>query len=244
MDETYYAGAYWDRRQESAEACAHRAETFFRLLAQSHETYAHWYEKAASAKKGRLRGFEPTREAFTRFFGQAAYQNGSDGFYFGAWTGPVEEGQGGAVTLFCGAHENHSSNHVLLYLPDESPGHEHLLLPSVLASVMRALVMAWEPDWAVITSGDFRDALSEQGAAGTFVGWLTYLARHRGEVPELPAPVSTHPVEDKGTLILLGPDRLTPSNPAQVALAQWVQSQLESKGLLKRVVEPRALHAE
>lgn len=31
--ETYYAGAYWGTRQESAEECARRAAAFFNLLA-------------------------------------------------------------------------------------------------------------------------------------------------------------------------------------------------------------------
>ncbi|WNG53084.1 hypothetical protein F0U60_53195 [Archangium minus] len=32
------------------------------------------------------------------------------------------------------------------------------------------------------------------------------MARTRGEVPPLPPPVRTEPVEDKGTLIVLAPD--------------------------------------
>jgi len=205
MRETYYAGAYWGRRQESAEECARRAETFFRLLAECHPSYARWLEKTKSTKKGLLLPFEPTRDTFVRFFGKK-YQSGTDGFYFGAWTGHEEEDQGGAVTLFCSAQGEGSSNHVLLYFPVEEPGSERMLTTSVLTGVMRAMALAWEPDWGVIVSGDFRDSLSEQGSAGTFMGWVTYFSRQRGEVPALPEPVCVEPVE-KGTLVILSLSR-------------------------------------
>ncbi|ATB32562.1 immunity 52 family protein [Melittangium boletus] len=242
MREAYYAGTYWGRRQESAEECARRAETFFHLLAECHPSYTQWYEKTNSKKRGLQLGFEPTHETFVRFFGKKKYQSGADGFYFGAWTGHEEEDQGGAVTLFCGSHGDGSSNHVLLYFPVEEPGSERMLTTSVLAGVMRAMALAWEPDWGVIVSGDFRDALSEQGSAGTFMGWVTYFSRQWGLVPALPEPVRVEPVADKGTLVILTPERLSGRNSEHLALGRRVQSLLEERGLLKRVVEPRPIH--
>ncbi|ATB38236.1 hypothetical protein CYFUS_003669 [Cystobacter fuscus] len=237
MRETYYAGAYWGRRQESAEKCAQRAEIFFRLLAECHPSYAHWYEKTNSTKRGSPLEFEPTRETFVSFFGKKKYQNGLDGFSFGAWTGHEEEDQGGAVTIFCGSHDEGSSNHVLLYFPVEEPGRERMLTASVVAGVMRAMALAWEPNWGVIVSGDLRDALSEQGSAGTFMGWVTYFSRQRGEVPALPEPVCVEPVEQKGTLVLLSPERISGRNPEHLALGRRVQQLLDEQGLLRRVVE-------
>nr|WP_232537353.1 immunity 52 family protein [Cystobacter fuscus] len=116
-----------------------------------------------------------------------------------------------------------------------------MLTTPVLAGVMRAMALAWEPDWGVICSGDFRDLISERGSAGTFVGWVTYFSRERGEVPALPSPVRVEPVEDKGALVILTPERLSSSNPEHVALARRVQPLLEERGLLKRVVEPQPL---
>jgi len=153
MSESYSAGAYWGSRQESAEECAQRAETFFRLLAECHPSYAHWYAKSNSTSKKLQPGFEPTRETFLRFFAKKKYRSGTNGFYFGAWTGQEEEEQGGAVTLFCGTQGEYASNHVLLYLPVEAPGREQLLTPVVLSGVMRALALAWAPDWGVAVSG-------------------------------------------------------------------------------------------
>ncbi|WNG38220.1 hypothetical protein F0U61_34540 [Archangium violaceum] len=239
MRETYYAGVYWGRRQESAEECAWRAETFFRLLAQCHPSYAHWYEKTNSKRLGLQLQFEPTRDTFVRFFGKKKYQSGTDGFYFGAWTGHEEEDQGGAVTLFCGAHAEGSSNHVLLYFPVEEPGSERMLTTPVLAGVMRAMVRAWEPDWGIIVSDEFRDSLSEHGSAGTFMGWVTYFSSQRGEVPTLPEPVRVESVEEEGTLVILTPERLSGRNPEHLAFGRRVQQLIEERGLLRRVVERR-----
>lgn len=59
------------------------------------------------------------------------------------------------------------------------------------------------------------------------------LARHRGAVPSLPAPVRVEPVEDKGSLLILTPERFTVSNPEHLALATDVRERLERAGLLQ-----------
>ncbi|MCP3166792.1 immunity 52 family protein [Myxococcus sp. QH3KD-4-1] len=95
------------------------------------------------------------------------------------------------------------------------------------------MVRAWAPEWGVFTSDNHRDAVSECADPGTFVGWGTYLSRNRGTLPPLPAPVRIEPVADKGTLIILTPERFTASNSEHLALAETVREQLDRAGLLK-----------
>jgi hypothetical protein len=244
MNEHYRAGAYWGCRPEPAEECARRAETFFRLMAECHPSYAQWYEQNNSTQKALQLAFEPTRETFLRFFGKRKYQSGPDGFSFGAWTGHVKQDQGGMVLLNCGGDAEVAPNRVGLFFPSEPLGSERMLAPSVLADVMRAMAVAWEPEWAIATADGLWDQLSNGSRIGCFVGWMTYLARERGEVPALPAPVRVEPVGDKGTLVILTPERLTPNNPEHVALAWRVQKLLEERGLLRLVIEPRPMHPE
>jgi immunity protein 52 of polymorphic toxin system len=238
MRETYYAGICWGERKDSAEECARRAEVYFHLLSRCDPIYTRWFEQADSHKKALQLQFEPTAETFLRFFKSRKYQEGRDGFMIWVWTGH-EQGHGGLATLRCGSAAEFVPNNSLLYLPSEEPEKERVLQVDVLAEVLRAMVLGWEPDWGFITSGDFRDSLSPQGIAGTFVGWLTYVSRGRGEVPPMPEPVRVQPVEDKGTLILLTPERLTASNPEHLALGQRVQEVLHAKGLLEPVVSRR-----
>ena len=241
MSESYGIKAYWGGRPESAEECARRAETFFRLLAECHPSYARWYEQNNSTRKALQLGFEPTHESFLRFFGKKKYQSGSDGFSFAAWTGHVKQDQGGMVMLGCGSKAEVAPNFLWLFLPPEALGHERMLSAPVLTGVMRAMAVAWEPEWAVATADGLWDELSGGSRLGCFVGWMTYFAHERGEVPALPAPVRVEPVEDKGTLVTLTPERLTPSNPEHVALAWRVQKSLEERGLFRLMVHPSAM---
>lgn len=236
MSETYYAGAYWSCRKDSAEECARRAESFFHLLSRRDSIYAQWFEQADSRKKALQLPFEPTYDTFMRFFGRRTYREGKDGFSFSAWTGHKEDGHGGMVMLRCGSAAEFVSNSCLLYLPHSGPAVERVLTVPVLKEVIRALVLAWEPEWAVVTSHEFRDTLSEDGRVGTFVGWMTYFSHDRGELPSLPEPVRVEPVEDKGSLLLLTSGRLTASNPEHLSQGRRVQAVLQGEGLLKPVI--------
>jgi hypothetical protein len=241
MSESYLAGAYWGCRPESAEECARRAATFLRLLAEYHPSYARWYEQASSPRRALELQFEPTRDTFVRFFGKKKYQSDGDGFHFSAWTGHERQDQGGMFMLQCGSDAEVAANSLRLYFPNEAVGSERMLTAPVVGGVMRALAVAWEPDWAIATDEGLWEQLAPRGRIGTCVGWMTYFSRQRGEVPELPAPARVEQVEDKGSLIVLTPERLTPSKPEDVALAQRVQRLLEERGLLRRVVERRPI---
>ncbi len=232
MQDTYYAGVYWSARRESAEECAQRAAAFFRLLSGCDPIYAHWFEQADSFKKALQLQFEPTYETFLRFFKSRKYNEGAFGFSFSAWTGHEEDGHGGMVMLSCGSAVAPPPNSCLLHLPDEGPEMERVLTAQVLTQVMRSLVLAWEPDHGGVFSNGYQ-SLRDEPVSKPYTGWLMYFPRHWGEVPPLPEPVRVEPVEDKGTLVILTPERFTVDNPAHVALADEVRALLDRAGLLK-----------
>ncbi|KFA89282.1 immunity 52 family protein [Archangium violaceum] len=231
MRETYYAGTYWPTRRESAEQCAQRAETFFRLLSDCDSIFMNWFEQANSIKKALQLQFEPSYETFLRFFKSKKYNEGAFGFGFGAWTGHKEDGHGGMVTLSCGSAVTPPPNNCLLHLPSEESGAGRVLTTHVLIQVLRAMVLAWEPADGGVFSKAYQD-LRDEPASKPYTGWLMYLSRNRGEVPPLPEPVRVESVEDKGTLIILTPERFTVNNPEHVALADTVRTLLERAGLL------------
>jgi hypothetical protein len=230
MVDTYYAGVYWLARHESAEACARRAEVLFRLLGRCEPTWSRWCETANSFEEARERPFIPGAAAFTRLFSRKENQSG-DGFNYWLWTGGSPEEAIG-VHGACGFSEGWVPSTCVLSPPDEGLIAERLLTASVMAEVVRAMALAWEPDWGVATSHAHRDNVSKEADAGTFVGWVMYFSRQRGAVPPLPAPVRVEPVEDKGTLVVLTPERFTVENPEHVALAAHVHELLDRAGLL------------
>ncbi|MFL5351019.1 immunity 52 family protein [Archangium sp.] len=232
MREIFYAGVYWPERKESAEECARRAERFFRLLSLCDPIYARWFEQANSLKKALQLQFEPSYETFLRFFKSRKYNEGKLGFSFSAWTGHAENGHGGVVSLSCGSAFGPTPNSCLVDLPYAGPEEQRVLTAPVLIEVMRAMVLAWEPDWGGVISHAYQDIRDEPGGHPR-TGWLMYLSRRRGEVPPLPAPVRVEPVEDQGSLIVLTPERFNTDNPEHVALADQVRALLEQAGVLK-----------
>ncbi|MDY7232121.1 immunity 52 family protein [Hyalangium rubrum] len=232
MIETYYAGSYWLARPESAEACAYRAEHFFRSLERCDPAWNRWYPPADSFEQARKRQFTPNAASFQKLFAQQKHQSG-EGFSFRLWTGesPEETSSAGAS---CGSAESWLPSNCVLTPFDEGPVGERVLTASVMTDVLRSMSVAWEPEWAVATSHQHLEMLAQQVIPpGTFVGWVMYFSRLRGTVPPLPAPVRIEPLEDKGTLVILTPERFSASNPEHVALAARVHELLKRAGLLR-----------
>lgn len=239
--EDYHAGAYWGARRESPEECARRTALLLNLLAPCDPFLAHWYKPSRSRKDVRKHPLMPPdvpmltelfRRGVNREKGGPVFEDLGFTFWFGNGGSGADSAD---LRITCGGYSDAVSNSCVMPLPWKGPNAERILTASVLEGVVRAMALAWEPDWAVATSWHHRKLLAEQVSAGTFVGWVTYFSRHRGTVPPLPAPARIDCVEDKGTLLILTPDRFTASNPEHVALAEQVRELLDRAGLLKPI---------
>lgn len=233
MTETYYSGVYWPGRPEPLETYARRAELLFRSLSSVDPSLARWFEQAASRNAAIHGEFVPSAEALRGLFAKKKYQPADGELFFAAWNG--ESNASSVVNFSCGSPSPETVDLCVLTPPADGDVSGRLLSATALTRVMSAMVLAWEPEWGVFTSDNHRDAVSEFADTGTFVGWGTYLSRNRGQVPPLPSPVRVEPVADKGTLIILTPERFTASNPEHVALAETVREQLDRAGMLKPI---------
>ncbi|NOK10791.1 Imm52 family immunity protein [Corallococcus exercitus] len=224
MTETYYAGVYWPERPEPLERYARRAEVLFQRLASTDPSLASWYEQGPSREAALNSRFTPDARSLSQLFAKKKYQIGEGEISFAAWNG---QAAGSSVVNFsCGSPVD---------LCVWTPAARGLLSVEKVSQLLSAMVAAWEPDWGVFTSDEHRDTVSESGDVGTFVGWITYFSRHRGPVPPLPGPVRVEPLEDKGTLVILPPERFTLANPEHVALAEEVRERLDRAGLLEPI---------
>ncbi|WP_323394327.1 immunity 52 family protein [Myxococcus guangdongensis] len=235
MSETYYAGGYWGPRQESPEGCAQRLEDFLRGLSSIDSSFAHWYETAKSPKASLKRPLWPDHGELTRLVQRSKDPVFDDlGFSVGGWNGQPLAHEDCGFLLRCGSYDARTHNRCVFSLPSRGASADRVLTAPVLSSMLRETAAAWAPDWGVAMSHAHRDmADSHRVPKSPYVGWVTYLAQHRGPVPPLPAPVRVEPVEGKGTLIVLTPERFTASNPEHVALAERVRVLLDQAGLLK-----------
>lgn len=237
--ETYYAGAYWGPRKESPEECARRGVSFLKLMAACDALLAHWNKIPKPRGRGRKTPLMPPDlatliEAFRR--GVNREPGGPAIEDLGLTVEAYNDGSGqdfAHVRMHSGSYAEGMSNACVLSLPSKGGGAERILTASVLTEVIRGMALAWDPDWAVAMSESHRDMDDEDGPVDVWTGWVTYFARHRGTVPPLPAPVRIEPVEDRGSLIILTPERFTVTNPEHVALSRRVRELLDRAGLLK-----------
>jgi hypothetical protein len=233
-----FVGAYWGPRKESPDACASRAADFLSQLAGCDPLFAQWY-KSARSRKGAHKQLlmPPDVSVLTDFFRRGANREvGGPAFEdlgYQLWIGNEgAEADSASLRMRCGDFDGTTPNSCYLTLPAQGPCAERVWTPEVLSAVVRSMVSAWEPDWVAAMSRHHQELDDPQGNAAVWVGWVTYLSHQRGTVPPLPAPVLIEKVEDKGTLILLTPERFTVANAEHVALAKRVRELLSRAGLL------------
>jgi hypothetical protein len=233
LRETYYAGAYWGARQEPPEECGRRAEILLTQLSTLDPSLAQWFKRGNSRRQALEH-----RVGLDGYTLAKMFRRGKDrvfaelGFRISLWNGASTDEDACGAYVTCGCHSERVCNVCLFHLPSQGPNAERVLTAPLLAKFVRAMAVAWEPEWAIATSSAHRELVSEEGVAGTFAGWVIYHARRRGPVPPLPTPVRVEPVEDKGSLIVLTPERFTASNPEHLSLAERVRALLDDAGLL------------
>ncbi|WNG40775.1 hypothetical protein F0U61_49100 [Archangium violaceum] len=243
MREDYYVGAYWGPRKETALECAQRAELFFHMLARCDPTFAQWYRGGRGAPR-ELPGHpvRPVVQEWEQLFlhGRNRTDAGKKviedlGFREYVWNAKKERTR---IGFHCGAYSPWGGpNSCLLEPPPEGPVRERLLCAPLLAEILTSMATAWDPDFAMATSGEMLD-LVEKRKWEVRVGWLTYLSRRLGTVPPLPAPVRIEPVGKLGWLLTLSPERMTAHNPEHVAFTAHVREWLDRAGLIERPEPP------
>jgi hypothetical protein len=235
-EESYYVGAYWGPRKETALECARRAELFFHMLARCDPSFTHWYRAGRGFPRD-LPGWPapPEAEAWEKFLLKGRSRNDVDkaviedfGFSQSVWNAKKEATH---VSLSCGAYWPWGHNSCLLESLSLKGLQERLLRVPVLAEVLTSMATAWDPDFAMASSSEMV-RLVEKREWEVRMGWLTYLSRRLGKLPPLPAPVRIEPVGSLGWLLTLSPERMTASNPEHVAFTARVRELLDRAGLI------------
>ncbi|QRN93742.1 immunity 52 family protein [Archangium violaceum] len=239
MQESYYVGAYWGPRKETALECARRAELFFHMLARSDPSFAQWY-RAGRGFPRELPGHpvHPEVKELEKLLLRSKLRTDVDkeviedmGFRQMVWNAKKEATE---INLYCGKHSPWGGpNSCLLKPTREGAIRERLLRTPVLAEVLTSMATAWDPDFAMASS-DEMVSLVQKRKWEVRVGWLTYLSRRLGTVPPLPAPVRIEPVGELGWLLVLSPEPMTASNPEHVAFTARVRELLDRAGLIAR----------
>jgi len=228
--DNYGVACSWSGRLEWDEHFIQRVAAWFRELSQIDPLLERWYVTGNTPKTAVE--ISPTVEVLRELFTRKPYKD-EMGLSFLAWNG--REGPDHCSTNMRKAWMAGGYPAICVVDPPwRGEFAERFLTVDVLTRVLRAMVRVWEPDWAGVTSVEYDRLIhgTKDQLPDVDCGWLTFLSQRRGEVPPLPEPVRVESVDDKGTLIILTPERFTVSNPAHVALALEAHRTLDQAGLL------------
>jgi hypothetical protein len=242
MAARYEVWGLWDARKESADECAARAEAFFRCIGACAPELAEWFRRGRSLKEALKHRVTPDAAALRAMMVTRRKRAGASrevtervGFSVGVWNGASADEHSAAVHITCGAYSPAFPNSCSLALPREGPASERLLHTPVLVELMHCMINAWDPDYGLVHADSYMKARPDMFDYAPRIGWLIYISRRLGRAPPLPAPASIVPVENKGALIIVTPDRFTGTNPSHVEAADRIAAALDRSGLRKRL---------
>jgi hypothetical protein len=206
--ENYIVGVYWGPRRESPAECAERAYRYFTNIRSVDALFARWYKTATSAERSFKWEIEVSRDRLVDLFANGLQRTEQtraviSELGYSLWFSNLGDG-GGRVngTIDCGCASPWVNNACLLCLPTTGEATERVLTHDVLKRLLCVAIDCWDPDHGIVTSREFRTAV-DLGSDKRVAGWLTYLSRRLGELPDLPDSVEVEEVAGKGTLICL-----------------------------------------
>ena len=223
VSDRLYAGAYWGPRSEEPGRCGERLLACLTELARVAVPLAAWHPKGGRRSTASTPNAAMSPAAIAAALQKGVNRRDADGSEIAElgrslslWNGQTEDGADffvhcGSVTKVPGI-----LNSFVLRLPALSASAERLT-PERARDLMVAIVNAWDPDWAVISSDALRDA-QLQTPGWPFVGWLTYFSAARGPIPALPNWARAEYIATGGTLIRIDPfaDPLTTSRAKEL----------------------------
>lgn len=227
-----YLGAYWGNRTESNEQCAQRMARFAQRLSSIDVAYTYWsvdgnaIEARNAIEICALLDSAPQGSTISG-------SNVGSGLFLSNSALPSRVD--GKLSFHCGCDANTQytriPNNVVIYFPDEGESALRFSLDSVIRNILYAVIEAWQPDWAVVTSRICRDYMSPALELQPFLGWMTWIPVAIQNIPQLPMPCQTYPVYG-GTLIQALQHTPDCTRGADAAIMKLISARLLAAGLL------------
>lgn len=240
--EEYLLRAFWSARAEPVDECAKRAADMFSLLAAVDPCLGCWMSPTGRGR-GLHRPVRPDEQLMRDEFAHGRSRRDSDGtaieelgFRTHLSNGAVSESEGALLDIHCGAYTTAlpAPNSVEIRLPREGGAADRLLCFEGLTSVVRAVVLSWDPNWCRVSTRRALDILLEDEERNShLVGWMTYLSSRYGRLPPVPDEYRVVQLEGYGSLIVIeGCKRFTGSEPAHIDAARRLAGILEDAHML------------
>lgn len=244
--DTYYICCNWKDRKEDADACTNRMVQCLEGLATCDPAFSEVLIVPRSTReapyripvdfetikpfmeKGRNREDVPPRRVIEKL-----------GYNISFISGSQKREEQWNIRSMCGAypHTPGMLNYCKLSLPSRGEALKTLLRLDTMTCSVRAMISAWDPDWAVVQGHDFHDYVRQSAGVPrntpkwVFLGWIAYFAARVGNVPEN-LTVHSRVNLEQGTLVVLTEEPITRDRPDHVTTTQGVLTSLQRAGLI------------
>lgn len=236
--DSFYLGAYWGPRRESAGDCATRTVQLLRHLQALHPRLAHW--RTVARKKSERRLVDLTVDAveplFKHHYNDFCQPVPELGFDLWLSNSLPSASCRCVVSIGCGAWGDYVGNTCIVKFPGDQRALDELLDPPVAVRMIMHVVESMEPEWAILMSSKLRDEILDPFRTGRYVGIVTYLASHKFRIPEcLDSPTKRIDISDHGSIFLLTEERFAIDNPDHIDAAKRLVKVMRKQGVFKKM---------
>jgi immunity protein 52 of polymorphic toxin system len=121
----------------------------------------------------------------------------------------------------------------LLDFPSDTSAFTGLMEPVALNKIMASAVLAFDPDWAIITSIDHLNKVRADRSNGPFAGWISYFKQlGRQEAERLPSIRRELLSSDHPVILTLAQDGFASSISSHVDAADRVTQNLRQHNII------------
>ncbi len=235
--ENVVLGAYWWDRKESVEQCAERVVGCLRDFGQCDPALSRWFRGGRSRKEALEREVQITSDAVKELLlrGRNRKDIGGEviedlGFSLRLWNGG-EDCQDVGFSVTCGGYAANPNiwNSCVVELPSEGPPSERMLKVDPLLCLMRAVVTAFDPDWATVMPDSLRQIANFGWANKPAVGWLFYAANRVLPSPRIPAVARVVSIPNRGSIAVVTEERFSPDRPEHLQVREAVQAAIVAR---------------
>lgn len=218
MDDIYIS-AGWGPRRETLSRCAERLCRFLTALSKEGKLFSKWYRtinrKNEAKREVDFRNIEELSRILKPHTGDPRHELGYIG---GLWNG---DWLGVGLTVVCGQCTTHPGlgNDVVVDLPRNLG---KLKNPKKLADTLATIVRAWEPEDGGVISSSSRDK-RDLDTEVPFVDWIFYGSKKLYRFDSVPSEVSSFPVDNLGTILVLRDRPVDYGNPEDFRLIRSVE---------------------
>ena len=227
FDHSFFVGVYWSARQEALGDCGKRGAAFLQKTASTHPALNNWYRIRMPQEKQKIEPFDISAKTITAILqNHFDYEMRHPGWdeSFGVtieFSNDDRKGVSVRGLISCGGYHEYLYNQAVLYFAPRGNAPDRFVKFELMKQLLEVSVQCWDPDKGMVGSIDFCKAVDADGKR-RFIGWLTYLSRKRGELPELPPPVKIEEIFEHGNTIVLSPSPPSASDENAIALARTV----------------------